>query len=654
MTDSKRLKAILILALVITLLCAHAPVLYTLFYHTLTGAPAAKAAGFDAAKVSGQERVILDGEWEFYWNRLLVCEPERNAAPDFLIAVPGYWSNYQINGAYLPAHGCASYRLTLRGLNASGPVTAYLPDFGSAYRVFIDGQLASQSGTVSRQPDAVFATTRGELHPVTLSGAPAHEIVIEVATTRFSGLYMAPVLQAYNSAVQEDGVRNAWRLILFGMALFSCFVLMATYILSFREGRRSFWMPALGILVLLRIMLTTKLYDFWQNAVFFGLSYEAANPLVFLATFAFKYLLLYMAEGLVGIPFSRREKLCFLFYYAALYLLYAFIPEGFYNRYLTILLPVAAFAMEIYIFFKAWRNRGRLQKYGLLIYLDAHLAIAGLILDCYYINGNSYPDLSLALLALFTVFMMVLSLVAAMRLAQIRNELVRSSVHLASMRSQMAMQADYYDALSAQINEARAARHDMRHFVGVMKQLSDEERYAELKCFLSEYADRSEAEPLPVFCENAVANSILGYYSLKAKERGVPFRHACAIPKRLSVSDGDLCVVLGNALENALEACERLAAPDARFISAEARVANGHLLIKIENACNCPPPRQGGRYVSAKAGPEHGMGLPNIEKVVDAYGGFFKAECDGDVFTLMAAFPEAHLDIPKWPPDGAQ
>lgn len=639
MTDSKRMKAVLILALTVMLLCSHAPVLYTLFYHELTGAPTAKGAGMETVGVSGQERVVLDGEWDFYWNRLLVTQPEPNAAPDFLIAVPGYWSKYQMDGAYLPAYGCASYRLTLRGLNASEPVTVWLPDFGSAYRVFIDGQLASECGIVSKQQAAVFTTTEPKLYPMTLSGVSEHEVVVEVATTRFSGLYMAPVLQSYNLAVQEDSDQNAWRMLLFGMALFSCFVLIATYILSSREGRRSYWLPALGILVLLRIMLATRFYSLWQNTVFFGLSYEAANPLMFLVTFTFKYLLIYMAEELLGILFSRREKLSFLLYYTALYLLYMCIPQGYYNRYLTILLPVAAFAIEIYIFFKVWFNRGRLQKYGLLTYLNGHLAIAGLILDCYYINGNSYLNLSLAMVATFSAYMMILSLVSALQMAEIRNELAVSSSRLASMRSQIAMQADYYNALSAQMGETRAARHDMRHFVGVMKRLSDEEQYKELKCFISEYADMSETEPLPVFCENAVANSILGYYALKAKERGVPFRHACAIPKKLSVSDSDLCIVLGNALENALEACGRLAETDARFFSAEARVSGGQFLIKIENSWRGPLPRKNGRYISAKAGPEHGMGLANIQKVADAYGGFLKAEHGGAVFTLMAAFP---------------
>jgi len=649
MTESRHTKAWLLAGLFLVLLCSHLPVICTLFYHDLTGMPTAENGSMDVSGVSPAKDIILDGNWAFYWNRMIADDPQQTGSADLLIRVPDYWSKYKIGGTYLAASGCASYRLSLSGLEASRPVTVYIPDFGSAYRTFIDGKLAAESGVVSRDNAKVFTTTEAKLHPVMLSDASEHTVVIEAATTRFSGLYMAPVLKDYDLAVQENSSRNTVRLILFGMALFSFFILIVTYCLSFQEGRRSFWLPAMGLLILLRIMLTTEFYSLWQNTAFFGLSYEATNPIMFLFSFSFKYLLIYLIEGLLGIDFSRKEKLLFLIYYAALFLVYLFVPIGLYDRHLTVALPAATFAMETYAFFKVWFNRHRLKKYGLLIYWGAVLAITGLIVDCYYINGNIYLNLSLALLISFSAYMMILGLVAALRTADLRSELFLSSSQLALAKKQIAVQADYYDALSVQINEVRAVRHDMRHFVGVMKHLSGEGRYGELDQFLNEYAYKSETEPLPVFCENAVANSLLGYYSLKAKEHHIDFRCSSAISKRLSVSDGDVCVVLGNALENALEACGKLAVPDARFISVEARTTGGQLLVKIENSYGGLLNQRDGRYLSTKSDQDHGIGLRNIQKVVDACGGFLKTEHNGTTFTLMAAFPlpaEALPDIP--------
>lgn len=639
MNKSRHTKAFLISGLLFVILFAHLPVVYTLFYHSLTGAPAAQAGSMDGTRLSPSRSGVLDGSWEFYWNRLIATEPQKNSKPDFLIQVPDYWSKYQINGNWLPAGGFASYRLVLRGLDYSNPVTVFIPDFGGAYRAFVDGALTAESGTVSREPGKRYTTPQTNLHPVTLSPGKDHEVVIEVASTRFSGLYMAPVLKDYEQAVQQNHTRDDVRLMLFGTVLSSLILLIVLYALSFRKNIGSPWIPVMGFFVLLRIMLTTEFYSFWQNTVFFHLSYEDSNGLMFFATFVLKFLLIFLVQEQFGIFFSRKEKRFFSLYYTSIYLAYLFIPHEFYNRHLTILLPVATFALETYSFFKVYLSQKPLKKYGWLIYGSVILAVSGLIVDCYYINGNIYPNMSLTLLILFSVHLIIISIVYALRTADVYNDFAVSSSRLALARSQIAIQQEYYETLSRQINEIRGIRHDLRHFTGVIRRLAGEGHMEELNRFLNEYAEETETDPLPVFCENIVANSVLGYYYLKAVKADIKFSCACGIPKRLQISDSDLCVVLGNALENAVEACGALEQPNARFLSAGSRILNGQLLIKIKNSYNGFLKLNDGGYSSTKAGEFHGIGLRNIQKVVESYGGFVKTEHDGKVFTLMAAFP---------------
>ncbi|HEX3075245.1 MAG TPA: GHKL domain-containing protein [Lachnospiraceae bacterium] len=638
-------RAFLITVMLLVIVGSHLPVLYTYFYHNLTGIPKASNYNIDLSGHSSSKSFVLDGEWEFYWNRLIVTEQVKDAMPDFLIQVPDYWSKYQIDGSYLPEYGYASYKLTLKGLIMDKPVTVYLPDFGSAYRVFIDGKLTSESGIVSTIPKEVFTTTKAELFPITLSADKDHDLVIEVATARFSGLYMAPVLKEYDSAVQAISSRNSLRLLLFGAALFSFLVLLIVYILSFHKNKRTVWYPAMGFLLLFRIMLTTEFFSFWQDTVFFHLSYESTNPVMFFVSFAFQYMLIFLVQELLGIPFSGKEKVSLLIYYVTLFLLYYFIPQGVYNRHLTILMPVCTFVMEIYVFFKIYHHRQRMKQYGLIIYGGTAFAIMGFIIDSYYINGSIYLNLSLALLILFTLYLMILGLVSAMSVANIHKDLTIAAVQLAQARSLITMQTDYYDALSAQMNEVRAIRHDVRHFLSVIRNMSGEGRYEELDRILNEYAEKSDTEPLPVFCENIVANSILGYYSLKFRKGGIPFRCVGNIPKQLSVSDSDLCVVLGNALENALEACQKLKGKEEKYVLAEARRVNGLLLFKVENSYNGILTLREGNYLTTKSDGYHGIGLQNVKKVVETYGGYIEIEHSGKTFILMIAFPDPDLGI---------
>jgi hypothetical protein len=621
------------------IIVSHLPVLYTLFYHNLTGMPTANKGRIDLSKVSIDHKIVLDGQWEFYWNRLIVTEPQQDTKPDFLIRVNDYWSRYQREGTYLPAAGYASYRLVIKGFDTSRPMTAYIPDFGSAYRVFIDNNLVAQSGHVSKDKSQIQTTPRAELYSIMISKAEEHELVIEVATTRFAGLYMAPVLEDYASAIRGDNNRNNLRLILFGTALFSFIVLIFIYVLSCWEKRYSIWMPVMALFVLMRIMLTTEFFSFWQDTVFCRLSYEAINPLMFLISFVFKYLLIFLVQELLGIAFSRKEKVGFLVYYTVLFLVYRLVPYGFYNRYMTVLVPVLTYVLEVYLFLKIYSNQLKIKKYGLIIYCGTVLAIAGLSIDSYYINGNIYLNLSMALLTLLSVYLMILSLVSAMRIRDMYHELAVVSSNLSKARTQIDIQKEYYDELSMQINEVRSIRHDIHHFVGVLKRLSDEGRYEELSRFLSEYAEKADMEPHPVFCENIVANSILGYYSLRLRKLGIEFRCSGSIPKQLWVSDSDLCIILGNALDNAIEACEKLSPLKERFIAVEVRNINGQLLVRIQNSFNGILKIHDNKYLSAKDSPYHGFGLGNIHKIADNYGGFVKIEHNTTVFTLMAALP---------------
>jgi len=352
--ESRHTKISLITGIIFVILFSHLPVVYTLLYHNLTGAPKAEDGLMDLTEVSLARKTVLDGKWEFYWNCLIATDEQHDNNPDFHIKVPDYWTRYKINGKWLPAGGFGSYRLILRGLDYPNPVTVFIPDFGSAYRVFIDGELTAESGTVSKNIDKVFTVTRPHLYPVTLSDNDEHEIVIEVASKRFSGLYKAPVLKDYNLAVKDGINRAGIRFILFGTVLFSFFILVVIYMLSFRKNVNMIWLPLMGILVVLRIMLTNEFYSYWQSKVFFNLSYEDTNKLMFFVSFALKFLLIFLAQEQFGVLFSRKEKCGFLLYYTVIYLIYLVIPNEIYNRYFTVLLPASSFVLEIYSFIKIY------------------------------------------------------------------------------------------------------------------------------------------------------------------------------------------------------------------------------------------------------------------------------------------------------------
>ncbi|MDD3173204.1 MAG: GHKL domain-containing protein [Herbinix sp.] len=655
MESSKYRKWILVGGLILALLYIYILVAKSYFYHEITGLPKAVNGTIDLSEgISSNHNIYLDGQWEFYWNQFIISDQKQLpyesktnlisgandiSDEDIIMEVPDNWSKYKINGDTLPDSGYGSYRLILNNLSYDEPVTSLIFDFGSAYRVYIDGQLTATSGSASKYRNKIFTTPKAELFPITLRGGTSHEVVIEVATTRFSGLYMTPVLCDYYHALKEIRIRSAARLLLFGVAIFAFICLITLYLFSVRQKQYSIWMPVLILFVLIRMMMTTEFYSFWQATIFFNLSYEQTNEYMYFVTFVLKYLLIFLVQEQCNILLSKKEKIGFFIYYCLLYLLYLIIPQDIYNHNLSVIIPALTFIMDIYLFFKILKNQERLNKYGVVVFLGYLFVIVGLVTNSYYINGIIYQNMSLIMMIFFVFFLIIMVLVYTMRTGDLYDDFSVSSSRLQMAEKQIAMQKEYYESLSRQMNEIREIKHDINHFTGVMLTLAEEGNIEKLRNFLSEYCEKLQMDQLPVFCEHTICNSIIGYYYLRAKENGIHFESHCNITKQAIMSDSDFCIVLGNALENAIYACRQMNPSLPRFVSIKSDRMKGQRLIKVINSYGGALKIKDGKYITIKDGNSHGFGIHNIIKVVESYRGFVKLEHDDSSFTFMAAIP---------------
>ncbi|MHB1454051.1 MAG: GHKL domain-containing protein [Saccharofermentanales bacterium] len=641
MTSHGRRRIFLIIGLIMSLLIIFLPVVYSRYFHELTAAPKAVAGTLNMTSDPDRTgKLFLDGQWEFYWQRLIVSEPAPGLRPDLFAEIPGKWTEYSINGRRLTAGGFGSYRLLLAGYSSSEAITVDLPDFGGAYRVYVDGELTAESGVVSADPAHVATDPSSTQYPVMPDTRRVHEIVIETATAEFPGVSMTPILDGYRAVQIRSDFRSAVRFLLFGIVLFAFISLLVTLFTMARRKWSYLWLPILILSAILRILLNVEFYSFWQFAVFGGLPYRSTHELMYFTTFALKYLMIYIIEEQCDIRIPRRDKLVILGTYIFLYLAYLIIPNSFYNTHLQTIIPTLTYIVEFYLFIKIYREPSEMKRFSMVIYLSSVLVIIGLSLDSYYISGMILPNMSLALLICLSIFSIIMNWVYNQRVGDLYDDFALSASRLELANSQIDMQKQYYAALGEQMNEIRGIKHDIRHVVRAMQTLTDEGRIDELKRLLHEYDEKTDMERLPVFCENIIANSIIGYYYLLAKENGISLENRCRISPVNSISDSDLCVILGNMLENAIEACVRMTEGN-RFISMEANTTNHHQLIRVQNSYDPSTiEKADGRLLSKKEGKLHGFGLANIEKIISSYGGTFTIEQNETAFTLMTAIPE--------------
>lgn len=140
------------------------------------------------------------------------------------------------------------------------------------------------------------------------------------------------------------------------------------------------------------------------------------------------------------------------------------------------------------------------------------------------------------------------------------------------------------------------------------------------------------------FCENMIVNIILADKKRCAREKKILFRAAVNVPKDLPIQSTDLCSVLGNLLDNAIEASENLAVCEKREVFVKCIMKEKYLIVKVENTCNPSALLYDTKVyrTTKKDKKKHGIGMHIIKAVVKKYDGQLIVQQEGDQFTVIA------------------
>ena len=192
------------------------------------------------------------------------------------------------------------------------------------------------------------------------------------------------------------------------------------------------------------------------------------------------------------------------------------------------------------------------------------------------------------------------------------------------------------EALRTSQQQARTYRHDLRHHLQYISSCIENGRGEQAQDYIQSICSEIEASKVTLYCENEAANLIFSSFASRAENSGVPLSIRAQIPQDIPVAENDLCVLLSNALENALHACCKLKATGKpASIEVTAREKNGQLLLQFVNSCPEGVRFENGLPVTREAG--HGIGVRSICAIVDKYGGISDFSVQGGQFILRAS-----------------
>lgn len=154
------------------------------------------------------------------------------------------------------------------------------------------------------------------------------------------------------------------------------------------------------------------------------------------------------------------------------------------------------------------------------------------------------------------------------------------------------------------------------------------EYYQDMERYQEQIQDIRLAEEI-IYSANPVVNAILKVKSVKAKEKEIPMQVTTLLPQRVSVDIGDMGVLYGNLLDNAIEAAMAVE-QEKRYVHVESKFQEGRLLLSIKNSK--PSGTSSCQQTSKKDKIKHGRGIRSVRKVAEKYGGELMLKDQGGTF----------------------
>lgn len=192
----------------------------------------------------------------------------------------------------------------------------------------------------------------------------------------------------------------------------------------------------------------------------------------------------------------------------------------------------------------------------------------------------------------------------------------------------------YYQGLRHEQTQVCTLRHDLRNHLTALYGLLEQGDTGQAMGYLEQIAGSPALKGTRRFCENEVANVVLSSKAETAQQLGLTADFQISLPKELPITDTDLCALLGNALDNAIEAARET---QDKQIRVRCRADKGLFMLKVENALTGKEKPDLSTTKSDQRA--HGFGLTGMGEIAARYGGSLEAGPMNGRFELLVCFP---------------
>ena len=197
----------------------------------------------------------------------------------------------------------------------------------------------------------------------------------------------------------------------------------------------------------------------------------------------------------------------------------------------------------------------------------------------------------------------------------------------------------HYQEVENMYKKMRGWRHDYRNHIQTMKVLADKGDLESIKEYLNKLDEDLATVDTVVKTGNAMADAILNSKISLAKSKGINVKVDAHVPVKLKMSELDLCVILGNLFDNAIEASLPLPENE-RLIRVYMVMKNTQLYISFTNFTASKKQTKEANLFKTTKGDGHGFGLVRIDSIIEKLDGYLSRNSEDGAFTTEVLIPQ--------------
>ena len=219
------------------------------------------------------------------------------------------------------------------------------------------------------------------------------------------------------------------------------------------------------------------------------------------------------------------------------------------------------------------------------------------------------------------------------------RELVEYKSGMRMMEIKNQFMLENYHALESHFTQIAQMKHELRHHLFAIKELSERGEYERLLKYLADVESSVAEIDEPISCGNRVIQAVFGYAARRARaEMGFEIEFDILPIPPLSIPDADLVSLLMNLLDNALESCAHMQNAEDRWINVKMKTRHPYLCLSVTNARQGEVRKEGDTYISSKKDSLlHGHGINVIKKIANKHGGLVTFDHSPSVFEAEVA-----------------